>query len=168
MELEALLQTRFTLSCFQGLFVELLLPGFRSPAALTCQNPSHVSQAYFISSLLLNYSCFPHSDLVSLQGILLCSSCLYVWSCLSRIGLFCDPLDCRLPSSSVHRILKARIMEILYWTGFYTGLSCPPPGDLPDPGIQPASHCLLHWQVGSSPLMPPGKPYAPVMSLQLG
>ena len=168
MELEALLQTRFTLSCFQGLFVELLLLGFPSPAALTWQNPSHLSQAYFISCLLLNYSCFPHSDLVSLRGISLCSSCVYVWSCLSRIRLFCDPLDCSLPSSSVHGILQARIMETLYWTGFYTGLSCPPPGDLPDPGIQPESPCLLHWQVGSSPLVPPGELYAPVMSVQFG
>ena len=32
------------------------------------------------------------------------------------------------------------------------------PGDLPDPGIEPMSLCLLHWQAGSLPLAPPGKP----------
>ena len=38
---------------------------------------------------------------------------------------------------------------------FWSGLPCPPPGDLPQLGIEPLIH-LLHWQVGS--LLPPGKP----------
>ena len=37
---------------------------------------------------------------------------------------------------------------------YWSGLPCPPPGDLPNPGIK--SH-LLHWQAGSLPLAPPGK-----------
>ena len=37
------------------------------------------------------------------------------------------------------------------------GLPLSPPGDLPDPGIEPASP-YLHWQGGSLPLSPPGKP----------
>ena len=42
---------------------------------------------------------------------------------------------------------------------YRSGLPCPPPGDLPNPGIKPESPaCLLHWQVGSLPLVPPGKP----------
>ena len=48
-------------------------------------------------------------------------------------------------------------------TGFFTqeywsGLSCPPPGDLPDPGIKPASpvapglrRILYHWATGAAP-----------------
>ena len=44
----------------------------------------------------------------------------------SRIQLFAD---CSLPDSSVHGILQARILE---W------VSIPPPGDLPDPGTEPA------------------------------
>ena len=44
-------------------------------------------------------------------------------------------------------------------TGFsrqehWSGLPCPPPGDLPDPCL----FCLLHWQVGSLPLAPTEKP----------
>ena len=39
-----------------------------------------------------------------------------------------------------------------------SGLPFPPPGDLPDPGIEPASLYLLDWQAGSLPLAPPGKP----------
>ena len=42
----------------------------------------------------------------------------------------CDPMDCSPPGSSVHGILQAR-----YWSG----LPCPPPGNLPDPGIEPVS-----------------------------
>ena len=42
-----------------------------------------------------------------------------------------------------------------YWSGLpFQGI----PGDLPDPGIETASLCLLHWQVGSLLLVPPGKP----------
>ena len=43
----------------------------------------------------------------------------------------CDAMDCSPPGSSVHGILQARILEC--------GLSWPPPGDLPDPGIKLAS-----------------------------
>ena len=41
---------------------------------------------------------------------------------------------------------------------YWSGLPCPPPGGLPDPGIKSASLCLLHWQVDPLPLVPPGKP----------
>ena len=41
---------------------------------------------------------------------------------------------------------------------YWSGLPCPPPGDLPDPGIEHVSLSLLHWQVGSLPPAPPGKP----------
>ena len=47
-------------------------------------------------------------------------------SCLA----LCDTVDCSLPGFSVHGILQARILE---W------VAMPPPGDLPDPGIEPAS-----------------------------
>ena len=41
---------------------------------------------------------------------------------------------------------------------YWRGLPCPPPGDLPDPGIKSMSLTFLHWQTGSLPLAPPGKP----------
>ena len=40
---------------------------------------------------------------------------------------------------------------------YQSGLPCPPPGDLPDPGIELMSLLSLHWQVGSLPLVPSGK-----------
>ena len=49
---------------------------------------------------------------------------------LQSCPTLCDPVDCSPPASSVREILRARILE---------GLPCPPPGDLPDPGIQPVS-----------------------------
>ena len=39
--------------------------------------------------------------------------------------------------------------------GMNTGVGCPPPGDLPNPGIEPRSPTL---QVDSLPSEPPGKP----------
>ena len=38
---------------------------------------------------------------------------------------------------------------------YWSGLPCPPPRDLPDPGSNPHLSCLLHRQVGSLPLDPP-------------
>ena len=38
-------------------------------------------------------------------------------------------------------------------------LPYPPPGDLPDPGMEPGSlTCFLHWQAGFLLLLTPGKP----------
>ena len=39
--------------------------------------------------------------------------------------------------------------------GYWSGLPCPPPGDLPNPGIEPRSPAL---QADSLPTEPPGKP----------
>ena len=63
-----------------------------------------------------------------------------------RERTLCDPMDCRLPGSSVHGILQARILER------------PPflsPRDLPTPGIEPRSPML---QADSLLSEPPGKP----------
>ena len=41
---------------------------------------------------------------------------------------------------------------------YWCGLLCPPPRDLPHPGIKPhCLFCLLHWQMGSLPLVPLGR-----------
>ena len=40
---------------------------------------------------------------------------------------------------------------------YWSGLSCPPPGDHPNPGIKPRSPAL---QADSLPTEPPGKPYS--------
>ena len=41
---------------------------------------------------------------------------------------------------------------------YWSGLPCPPPGDLTDPGIELVSlNSNLHWQTGSLSLAPPEK-----------
>ena len=74
-----------------------------------------------------------------------CSPVLHSFSCLSLYShcilwivcvctqscpSLCDAMDCSLPGSSVHGILQARILE---W------VVIPFSGDLPLPGIEPAS-----------------------------
>ena len=63
----------------------------------------------------------------------------------------CDPRDCSLPGSSVQRILQARIME---WVAISFSREFPWPRDWTS-----VSLCLLHWQAGSLPLVPVGKPH---------
>ena len=41
---------------------------------------------------------------------------------------------------------------------YWSGLPFPPPGDLPDPGIEPVSLTSPALAGGFSPLVPPGKP----------
>ena len=54
---------------------------------------------------------------------------------LSLIPLFCDPMDCNL-------LLSMGITRQKHWSG----LPFPSPGDIPDPGFQPASPV---WQADS-------------------
>ena len=58
-------------------------------------------------------------------------------------------MDCSLPGSSVHGILQARIQD---------GLPCPPPGALPNPGIEPESLMSPPLASGLFTAEPPGKP----------
>ena len=67
---------------------------------------------------------------------------LVTLSCLT----LCDPMDCSPPGSSVHGILQAKILS---------ELPCPPPGDLPHPGIELRSLAL---EADSLLSEPPGKP----------
>ena len=62
-------------------------------------------------------------------------------SCLT----LCKPTDCSLPGSSVHGDSP--------WQEHWSGLPCPPPGDLLNPGTEPRFHPL---QVDSLLSEPPG------------
>ena len=70
----------------------------------------------------------------------LCVLCLAAQSCPT----LCNPMDCSPPA-------QARVLE---W------LPCPPPGDLPNPGMEPA------LQVDSLPSEPPGKPVLKTAALK--
>ena len=45
------------------------------------------------------------------KGGLLCIRSLVVVQSLRRVRLFCNPMDCSPPGSSVHGISQARILE---------------------------------------------------------
>ena len=75
--------------------------------------------------------------------------CVCVCVCAKSLQLcpaLCDPNDCSPPGSSVHGILQARTLE---WAAVSSEGSCQPLG---------SNLSLLHWQAGSLPLAPPGKP----------
>ena len=63
-------------------------------------------------------------------------------------SLMCNSLNCSLPSSSVHRILQARILE-----GVVDSFSC----DVPTLVIEPMSPVSLALQIEPSTTEPPGK-----------
>ena len=56
-------------------------------------------------------------------------------------------MDCSLPGSSVHGDSPGK--------NYWSGLPCPPPGDLPNKGIEPRSPALQEDSLLSDP---PGKP----------
>ena len=66
-------------------------------------------------------------------------------SCLT---LF-DPMDCSPPGSSVRGDFPGKNTGV----GYHSLLQ----GIFPTQGSNP---CFLHWQAGSSPLAPPGKPFS--------
>ena len=74
-----------------------------------------------------------------------CMSTKSLQSCLT----LCDPMDCSPPGSSVCGISQERKP-----VGFHAFLQ----RIFPTQGSNPRLLGLLHWQVGSLPLLPPGKP----------
>ena len=62
----------------------------------------------------------------------------------------CDPMDCRLP----------QLLCPWDFPGKNTGVGCQAllQGIFPTQGLNPRLFCLPHWQAGSLPLAPPGKP----------
>ena len=65
----------------------------------------------------------------------------------SRLRLFCNLMDCNLPGSSVHEIFRQE-----YWSG----LPCPPSGDIAYLGIEPVSLASPALQAKSLPTELPG------------
>ena len=75
--------------------------------------------------------------------------CVYMLSRFSRVGLFATQrmVACQAP-------LSMGFSRQEYWSEF----PCPPPGDLPDPGIKPTSFMSPALQEDSLPLASAGKP----------
>ena len=69
---------------------------------------------------------------------------------LQSCPTLCNTLDCSPPGSSVHRIFQARILK---WVAIPSSRRSSQPRK-----SNPHLLHFLHWQVGSLPWVPPGKP----------
>ena len=73
---------------------------------------------------------------------------------------YCDPMDCSLSGPSVHGILQARILE---WLPF------PSPGDLTEPGTEPASHAFQgDFSTAETPVLRPWVLRGSILSTDIG
>ena len=72
-------------------------------------------------------------------------------SCLKTLRSLWDPVDHSPLGSSVHGILQSKIPG-------WVALPSSREGIFPTQGSNSCLLCLLHWQAGSLPLVPPGKP----------
>ena len=123
------------------------IPPFLSPSLPPSFISSSLPLSFFLSPSfflsLLYYMWVNRSETtfsVSCVCMLSCSSC--VWLCAILRTVACQTL------------LSMEFFRQEHWSG----LPFPPPGDLPDPGIEPTSLVSPALQVGSLPLEPPGKP----------
>ena len=82
-------------------------------------------------------------------GALLFRSMVWGAQLLSRVQL-CNPKDHSLPGSSV--------LGIFFRQEYWSGLPCPPPGDIPNPGIKPGSPVSPSLVDQFFITKPPGKP----------
>ena len=67
-------------------------------------------------------------------------------------------MDCSLPDSSVNGISQEE-----YWSG----LPFPPPGDLPNPGVEPISLASPALAGRFFTTVPPGKPVVPMRQSEI-
>ena len=105
---------------------------------------THTLFAYLLSVALLSVFIFP--DFQNLPCVL--SIHAHMLSPFSCVQLFAT-----LRTVACQATLPTGCSRQEYWSG----LPCPLPGDLPDPELN-LHLSLLHWQVGSLPLVPSGKP----------
>ena len=128
----------------QGLCTSWLLILWGSAQSFFSKKPSLSIQCYHtlplnFSTVYFFYSHYPHLRLSCVQS-----------KSLQSCPTLCNPMDCSLPGSSVHGILQARILE---WVAVPSSRGSSGPRDRTC-----ISYTYLHWQVGSLPLAPPGKP----------
>ena len=92
---------------------------------------------------------------------ILCACCVHAMCMLSRfscVRLFVTPW------TVAH---QAPLSMGFSRQGYWNGLPCPPPGDLPDPGIEPASLVAPAPQAGSLLLSQWGSPGAHIYMLPI-
>ena len=84
------------------------------------------------------------------MGLLLRNNVYMYAKSLQSCLILCNPMDYSPPGSSVHGIVQASILE---WVVISSSRGSSQPKHQTH-----ISYIYLHWQVGSLPLAPPGKP----------
>ena len=95
---------------------------------------------------------------LTLPCIFLCLPHRAVFSCFSYVWPF------ETPWTVAHQALLSLGFSR---QEFWSGLLCPPPGDLPDPGIEPTSPVSPALQADSLPLSFPGNPFISYMTSEV-
>ena len=124
-----------------------------SPAALTNTRNIHQKSPMLIIQplyFLIPYCTFSHILTSQMRLHFTIHSTSLHAKLLQSCPALCNPMDYSPLGSSVHGILQARMLEQVAMSSSR---------GLPDPGIESVSLSLLHWQVGSLPLAPPGKTF---------
>ena len=109
---------------------------------------STLSEFWFSTHI---FSCKSSSGLPYLAFLPLDSACMHI-KLLQACLTLCDPVDCSPSGSSVHGDSPGKNTG-KGWVAMPSSR-----GSSPARNWIHASLCLLHWQVGSLPLVPPGSP----------
>ena len=122
----------YSLLSTQGTWFSLLSSGTLGSEQLITQIylSRHVKNKVLIGEVTANIPIFESYEFVCLSKLGLC----VVVQSLSRVQLFCKPMDCSPLGSSVERGFSREE----YWSG----LPFASPGDVLDSGIEPASPAL--------------------------
>ena len=146
-----MLQLLFSLQIKRSL--EILILKKEKKYKTTCfffQKLSWVCKAFFFKKIFYTWSSFCYSVPLFFPPNTNSNNIVLVfWMVIGSLVVvltkscptLCNPMDCSLPgSSSDHGVNPTRILECVATPGV------PSPGDLPDPGIEPASPA---WQADS-------------------
>ena len=100
-------------------------------------------------------------SLHKLQGLVLSLPPPPYFSCSNRYICACmlSCFSCAQLFATLWTIAHQALLSMgLTRQEYCSGLPCPPPGIFPTQVSNPPLLCLPHWQTGSLPLVPPGKP----------
>ena len=147
-----LLIINFVLDVEQWVFVFLLVMKFSNFFTWSSLSVKILEWGYFQigkgfqCGKTKKYKCLLQADIIALY--------LYIYA----QSLSCIQLFVTLWTVALQAPLSMGFSRQEFWSG----LPSSPPEDLPNPGIDPSLSYLLHWQAGSLPLTPSGRPYISV------
>ena len=119
---------------------------FASQATWTCDSRRAEICLSYLNPIILIYTTYKFSTNNKLSDFL---SFHLLYACmLSHFSCVC--LSATLWTIALQSPLLVEFSRQEYWSR----LPCAPPGDLPNPELNPNLLHLLHWQAGSLPLTP--------------